>query len=90
MNAMDPETLLPKAVARAWEQSAGLALGHGIFILGRCAGARLMSHELRHVHQYERLGGIEPFLRKYLQQVISVGYWAAPLEQDARAHEVVA
>lgn len=66
----------------------GLTLGHGIFIVDGYGDMRLMSHELRHVHQYERLGSIEAFMPVYLAQIAAVGYRDAPMEQDARAHEV--
>jgi hypothetical protein len=66
----------------------GLTLGHSIFIVHGHADARLLSHELRHVHQYENLGGIDGFMSIYLGQIASVGYELAPLEQDARAHEI--
>ena len=33
--------------------------------------------------QYEKLGGFLPFLRKYLLQLINMGYPEAPLEQEA-------
>lgn len=66
----------------------GLTLGHSIFIVHGHDDARLVSHELRHVCQYEALGGLEQFIPIYLQQIISVGYDHAPLEQDARNHEV--
>jgi hypothetical protein len=33
--------------------------------------------------QCEKLGGISPFLRKYLWECIEVGYPQAPLEQEA-------
>ena len=54
----------------------------------RLRNQRLLSHELRHVHQYEQTGSIAGFLPDYLQQIVLVGYADAPLEQDARAHEV--
>jgi hypothetical protein len=66
----------------------GLTLGYSIFI---CAGhktRRLLSHELRHVHQYEQHGLIAGFLPLYLKQVIEVGYRDAPFERDAREHEL--
>jgi hypothetical protein len=66
----------------------GLTLGYSIFI---CAGhktRRLLSHELRHVHQYEQHGSIAGFLPLYLQQVIEAGYRDAPFERDAREHEL--
>ena len=66
----------------------GLTLGHGIFIVDGHGDARLISHELRHVHQYEQYGGIDAFMPVYLAQIASVGYRDAPLEQDARAHEI--
>lgn len=67
---------------------AGLTLGHSIFIVPGHDDARLISHELRHVGQYEALGGIDGFIPIYLAQIDSVGYDLAPLEQDARAHEI--
>ncbi|NNU42426.1 hypothetical protein [Ramlibacter montanisoli] len=67
----------------------GLTLGHGIFVVDGYGDVRLMSHELRHVQQYEAFGSIEAFMPVYLAQIASVGYRDAPLEQDARAHEVL-
>jgi hypothetical protein len=65
----------------------GLTLGHAIFVCEGHRTARLMAHELRHVHQYEQHGSIAAFLPVYLRQVLEVGYEEAPLEQDARAFE---
>jgi hypothetical protein len=42
-------------------------------------------HELVHTAQYERLGGIVAFLRKYLSECATSGYRAAPLEEEAIA-----
>jgi len=67
---------------------AGLTLGHSIFIRRGHKDRRLLSHELRHVHQYEQHGSIAAFLRVYLSQIVEVGYANAPLEVDARAHEI--
>lgn len=67
---------------------AGLTLGHAIFVRRGHKDARLLSHELRHVHQYEEHGSIAAFLAVYLPQVVECGYAAAPLEMDARAHEL--
>jgi hypothetical protein len=62
----------------------GLTLGHGIFIRSDCWRDRsLIVHELVHVAQYEKLGGILPFLRSYLYECLTVGYSASPLEQEA-------
>jgi hypothetical protein len=64
----------------------GLTLGHGIFIRSNCWGDRLLVvHELAHVAQYERLGGIVPFLCLYLYECLTVGYSASPLELEAIA-----
>jgi hypothetical protein len=67
---------------------AGLTLGHGIYIRRGCLSALLLSHECRHVHQYERAGSIAAFLPLYLQQIVQFGYFDAPYEVDARAHEL--
>ena len=65
----------------------GLTLGHGIYIChGHCT-LRLISHELRHVYQYEQAGSITAFLGVYLEQIVTFGYQNAPLEIDARNHE---
>ncbi len=64
--------------------TCGLALRHGIFIRSDWWGdRRLVAHELAHTAQYERLGGIEPFLRRYLYECLTIGYPAAPMEQEA-------
>ena len=63
-----------------------LTLGHGIFIRSDWWRDRsLIVHELAHVAQYERFDGILPFLRSYLYECLTVGYSAAPLEQEAIA-----
>ncbi|HBH02594.1 MAG TPA: hypothetical protein DDZ42_11855 [Candidatus Rokubacteria bacterium] len=66
----------------------GLTLDRSVFICRGHETKRLLSHELRHVHQYEQAGSIAGFLPEYLQQIVAFGYAAAPLEQEARAHEV--
>jgi hypothetical protein len=66
----------------------GLTLGYSIFLVHGHDNVRLISHECRHVHQYEVLGSIEKFMPVYLQQIVDFGYQSAPLEVDARAHEV--
>jgi hypothetical protein len=64
----------------------GLTLRYGIFVRSGCWGDRsLIRHELAHTAQYERLGGIEVFLRKYLFECVTLGYSATPLEQEAIA-----
>jgi hypothetical protein len=68
-------------------QIAGITFGHAIFIRQGQVSNRLISHELRHVHQYEASGSIGAFLATYLVQIASVGYHQSPLEIDARQHE---
>ncbi|MGC4013999.1 MAG: hypothetical protein QM755_05695 [Luteolibacter sp.] len=59
----------------------GMTLGHGI--LATHESMDLIQHELHHVAQFERLGGIAPFLRRYLFECLMDGYAAAPLEMEA-------
>jgi hypothetical protein len=66
---------------------AGLTLGYAVFIRHGQDTWRLLSHEFRHVFQYEQAGSIAAFLPTYLQQIVQFGYANAPLEIDARAHE---
>lgn len=66
----------------------GLTLGYGIYVCVGHIDNRLISHECRHVHQYEAAGSIENFLPIYLQQIAIHGYHDAPLEIDAREHEL--
>ena len=66
----------------------GLTLGYAIYICNGHNSTRLLSHECRHVHQYEQAGSIAAYLPSYLQQVVQFGYGAAPYEVDARAHEI--
>jgi hypothetical protein len=63
----------------------GLTVRYGIFIRADCWGKRvLVAHELVHTTQYERLGGIEAFLRPYLLECLSPpGYPHGPMEQEA-------
>jgi hypothetical protein len=62
----------------------GLTVRYGIFIRADCWDDRqLLCHELVHTAQYERLGGLQQFLRQYLHECLTVGYPAAPMEQEA-------
>lgn len=65
----------------------GLTLGHSVFICRGHETLRLLSHEFRHVYQYEQAGSIAAFLPGYLQQVVQLGYANTAFEKDARAHE---
>jgi hypothetical protein len=66
----------------------GLTLGYAVFVRRGHVSARLLRHEFRHVHQFERHGSLADFLREYLTQIVQHGYRQAPYERDARAHEV--
>jgi hypothetical protein len=65
----------------------GITFGHAIYIRQGHASNRLISHELRHVHQYEDAGSIAAFLGTYFEQIATVGYERAPLELDAEQQE---
>lgn len=87
----DPElALVADAVGMPGPDTAGLTLGYAVFVRTGFLSARLMAHELRHVHQYETAGSVGAFLAGYLEQIARVGYYDAPLEQDARNHEAFA
>jgi hypothetical protein len=70
------------------QNTAGLTLGYGIFIVQGQLDVRLLSHECRHVHQVEVAGGLEAFLPLYLQQIAEFTYDGAPYELDAKQHEL--
>jgi hypothetical protein len=70
------------------EGMIGVTFGYGIYVCAGHVDNRLISHECRHVFQYEAAGSIEAFLPVYLHQIATVGYYDAPLEVDARAHEL--
>jgi len=64
----------------------GLALRYGIFVRDDCRDDRhLLLHELAHTAQYEKLGGIVAFLRKYLFECATVGYRRSSMEAEATA-----
>ncbi len=66
----------------------GITFGYGIYVCDGHVTNRLISHECRHVYQYEQAGSIDAFLPAYLQQIAAVGYHDAPFEIDARQHEL--
>ena len=66
---------------------AGITFNYAIYIKKGQRTDSLVSHELRHVYQYEQAGSIRNFLLIYIPQLFSVGYTNAPLELDAQAHE---
>jgi hypothetical protein len=83
-----PEHPALRAAAEATQlispRTGGLTLRYGIFIRTDCWGdRRLVFHELVHTLQYERLGGFQQFLQQYLYECVTIGYPAAPMEQEA-------
>lgn len=69
--------------------TAGVTFRYGIYIRSDCRNQRrLVVHELVHTMQYERMGGIRPFLEQYLQECLTFGYPYGPLEQEARTIEM--
>jgi hypothetical protein len=68
--------------------TAGMTLGYAVLVRrGYENNTRLLSHEFRHVAQYEASGGIGPFLVMHLADLVAFGYDDSPFEVDARAHE---
>lgn len=66
----------------------GITFGYGIYLISGAVSDRLISHECRHVHQYERAGSIAKFVETYVDQLVTYGNFDAPLEKNARAHEI--
>ncbi len=68
-----------------FEGPTGMAVNYGIYLeASQATNPSLLVHELTHVAQFERLGGVEPFLKEYLTQCVRDGYWESNLEQEAR------
>ena len=86
LGVQHPERVRAAAQATRFltSDTIGLTLRYGIFLRADYWGDRaLLAHELVHSAQYERLCGIEPFLRQYFAEVLALGYLRAPLEQEA-------
>ena len=78
--------MLGRWVGMPAEQTAGMSLRYGIFVRADVWGdRRLVAHELAHTAQYERLGGVRPFLRQYLMECLTTGYADAAMELEAIA-----
>lgn len=76
--------LAARAAGFSSDQTSGLSLGYGIFIRADCwRDPSLVAHECVHTAQFERLGGMSPFLRAYVGEVLRLGYPNAPLEREA-------
>jgi hypothetical protein len=84
-----PEHPLLQAACRATnlvpESPRGLTLFYGIYLRSDCRRDRsIVVHELVHTAQYERLGGIDAFLRSYLGECMTIGYANSSMENEAR------
>lgn len=84
-----PDHPLLQAACRATnflpESPRALTLFHGIYLRSDCWRDRaIVVHELVHTAQYERLGGIGPFLRSYLGECMTFGYTNSSMENEAR------
>ncbi len=65
-------------------RTTGMIFGHGIALKEGKYDRRLIAHELVHVLQHERLGGIERFLRAYIREAFYPPYYPnGPLELEA-------
>ena len=81
---------LGKMMGLAADTTTGLSVRYGIFIRSEFWGNRhLIAHECVHTAQYERLGGLRPFLSLYLRECLEFGYLNSPLEIEARTRSVV-
>jgi hypothetical protein len=66
------------------DKISGMTFGHGIVVKNGQYDRRLVAHELVHVMQYEKFGGIEAFLKEYVKEVaFPPGYPHGPLEREA-------
>ncbi len=64
----------------------GITYRYGIAVRRDCyPDPRLLAHECVHTAQYESLGGLRPFLHRYLRECLLEGYPGGPLEQEAIA-----
>lgn len=74
------------------EASRGFAIGYGVVIRADCWGDRkLLAHQLVHVAQCERSGGLEQYLHQYLRDrrtctQFTTGSFEAEAQQ--KAHEI--
>ncbi|MEN3369612.1 MAG: hypothetical protein V7609_1755 [Verrucomicrobiota bacterium] len=68
------------------DASRGVAIGHGIIIRADSWGDReLLVHQLVHVAQCERSGGLEPFVHQYLcDRRTCANFTFGSLEEEAR------
>ncbi|HRQ88275.1 MAG TPA: hypothetical protein PLA50_05720 [Bacteroidia bacterium] len=77
--------MLNRLFGLLFEGPTGMAVNYGIYLeASQATNPSLLVHELTHVAQFERLGGVRPFLKEYLTQCVRDGYWESDFEQEAR------
>ncbi|MDW3193897.1 MAG: hypothetical protein R8G66_16105 [Cytophagales bacterium] len=70
------------------DSTRGTSFRYGIAVRkGWLASRTLLVHEMTHTTQYEKLGGIENFLKQYILECSTVGYLLSPMEEEARKME---
>jgi hypothetical protein len=82
------DEMLAQATRRAQiitDASLGITLGYGIVIRADCWHDReLLLHQLVHVAQCERNGGLEPYMKAYLSDRRAARFSAGLMEEEAR------
>ena len=65
----------------------GIAIGYGVILRADSwSDEELLAHQLVHVAQYERAGGVAPFLDRYFRERLDgTGFGIGALEQEARS-----
>lgn len=69
-------------------KAIGINSGYGICLRKDHVTNRLLSHEDRHVQQYEAAGSVRVFIAKHIQQMFQYGCYDAPYGLNARAHGI--
>lgn len=68
---------------------AGLALRRGIYLEeGTSLNGSVIRHELIHTRQYQEAGSVRRFLRRYLYECLTEGYYECALEREARQDSI--
>jgi hypothetical protein len=81
----NPELMfMARQVGLFSERAYSLCLGYGIWLMHEALEDRLtFVHECVHVGQYEKLGGLRPFLNDYLRECIDPGFPFGRMEQES-------
>ncbi|MEM1085699.1 MAG: hypothetical protein AAGI48_16445 [Verrucomicrobiota bacterium] len=78
----DPLVRLARSLGLPVFHPAGMCLGRGISAVSK--DPAVLRHELVHTAQFQRLGGHFRFMHRYVVECLSLGYFDAPLEIEAR------